>query len=198
MRKTLLTALAAAVLVVLLASAQGTAALLRAESQLTPGTISTGTLALQAGNGVTSAKDFSFAELNTAALVPGGYVQKPLTLSNTGNTKLNYSLAGALSTIASPTTADTALSQAVLLSIHAAAAPADVAACLAGTPSTGTALFQGNLSPAASFTPRLLAALGQPNSAQTLCIRLSLPSNANQSAAGGNLKLVLTWRGDQA
>ncbi|WP_133162869.1 hypothetical protein [Arthrobacter glacialis] len=194
MRKTLLTALAAAVLVVLLASAQGTAALLRAESQLTPGTITTGKLALQAGNGNSSSTDFVFADLSTKPLVPGGYLQAPLTISNTGTVYLNFSLAGAISAPSSPTPADTALASAVDLTIHAVA---DTAACQPDALTPGPALYQGKLSPTASFSPRHLAAQGA-SSEQTLCVRISLPSGTDSSAAGGKLKLVLSWRGDQA
>ncbi|MHA7269374.1 hypothetical protein [Arthrobacter sp. HLT1-20] len=194
MRKTLLTALAAAVLVVLLASAQGTAALLRAESQLTPGTITTGKLALQAGNETSSSTDFVFTDLSTKPLVPGGYLQAPLTISNAGNVDLNYSLAGASSLTPAPNAADTALAEAVDLTIHAVA---DAAACPADALVQGPALYQGKLSQTAASTPRNLTPQGA-GSAEVLCVRVSLPSDTNQNAAGGTLKLVLSWRGDQA
>lgn len=195
MRKILLAALAAAVLVVLFASAQGTAAFLRAQEQLTPGTITTGRLALEAGNGATSAVNYTFAALNTAALLPGGSVQAPLTISNTGEVNLDFALAGAHSATVAPTAADTALAAAVVLTVHAVT---DSGACSSGVLTPGLALYQGQLSPTATFSPRLLTAPAGQGSAQILCVRLSLPSNAASGAAGGSLALVLTWRGDQS
>ncbi|SEE63381.1 hypothetical protein SAMN04489740_1985 [Arthrobacter alpinus] len=181
-------------LVVLLASAQGTAALLRAQSELTPGTITTGKLAIKAGNGSSSDTDYVFSDLNNGALVPGGYRQAPLTISNAGNVAMTYSLTGASSAPSAPTQADIYLAATVDLTVYAVGGSA---ACQPGVLSPGTVLYQGKPSSTATFAPRHLTAQGI-GSAEVLCVRISLPQNADQRAAGGKLRLVLSWRGDQA
>ncbi|MEV8143320.1 hypothetical protein [Specibacter sp. NPDC078709] len=191
MRKILVTALAAAVFVVLFASAQGTAALWRAEAQLEPGAITTGTLSLAAGDGVTNEQNFGFSSLNTSVLAPGGFVQAPLTISNTGTTALTYTLAGAHSVTTAPSAADTELAGAVVLSIHGTA---EAAVCTADSPSAGVELYQGSLSAGAAFAQgRELA----PDATETLCVRVALPEKVEPIAAGGSIELQLGWRGDQ-
>ena len=191
MRKILVTAIAAAVLVVLFASAQGTAALWRAEAQLEPGIVTTGTLSLAVGDGVTTEQSYDFSSLNTSVLAPGGFVQAPLTISNIGTAALTYNLAGASSVTTASGAADTALAAAVVLSMHVTAEPE---ACAAGSPSVGDALYQGPLSAAAAFVSgRGLA----PGAAETLCVRVALPANVAPEAAGGSIELQLGWRGDQ-
>lgn len=191
MRKILVTALAAAVLVVLFASALGTAALWRAEAQLEPGTITTGNLSLAVGDGVASEQSFVFSSLETSVLAPGGFVQAPLTISNTGTTALTYSLAGASSVTTAPDAADTELAAAVVLSIHVTAQPAD---CTVDSPSSQEALYQGPLSAQAAFEQGRQLASGATESA---CVRVELPAGAPQGASGGSIELQLGWRGDQ-
>ncbi|PYI37602.1 hypothetical protein CVS30_14470 [Arthrobacter psychrolactophilus] len=182
-------------LVVLFASAQGTAALWRAEGQLQPGTVTTGSLALTAGDGVSSAQDFPFAGLNASALLPGGYTQAPLVLSNAGSVDLGYTLAGAVSQTPSPTPADNELAARVQLIIFAVAGQSS---CTPTSAILGTPLYTGPLLSTAAFSQRrTLTAQGSPAAAETLCVRLALPANAPQAAAGGRVALVLSWRGEQ-
>lgn len=190
MPKRLKVALAAAVFLVLAMSAQGTAALWRAEGPVSPGVITTGSLSLAVGNGETGSQNFAFTQLAATNLTPGGMTQAPLTVGNTGTVDLRYALAGALSVTPAPGAADIALAGAVELSVYAVS---DSAACAAGTPSGGTALYKGPLGAAAVTQLRSLAT----SSAETLCISVALPANAPQTAAGGALTLELTWRGDQ-
>ncbi|WP_104108832.1 hypothetical protein [Arthrobacter sp. N199823] len=190
MRKILMSAVAAAVLVVLFASAQGTAALWRAEETLKPGTITTGTLSLAVGNGSWASADFPFEALDTQTLGPGRFVQAPLTISNTGTTTLGYSLVGAASATTPQSAADAALAAAVVLSVHVTD---DSAACAADASSPDPSLYEGSLAGAAFAEAGDL----QPGEGELLCVRVALPANASPDAAGGKLQLVLTWRGDQ-
>lgn len=193
MPKRLKAAIAAAVLLVLFMSAQGTAALWRAEAQLEPGIIKTGTLSLAAGNGTVSSQTYVFKELNTSTLAPGRFVQAPLTISNTGNVELRYTLNGAVSAAPTPGEADAALAAAVELSVHAVAKASD---CGVDTPSPGAALYQGPLGAAAAFAaPRNLAA--EASGREILCVRVALLNNALQTAAGGSLALQLSFRAEQ-
>lgn len=190
MRKILATAIVAAVLVVLFASAQGTAALWRAEERINPGTITTGSLSLAAGDRTSRSKDFVFEGLNTLTLAPGGFVQAPLTISNIGTTTLGYSLVGAASATTPQTAADAALAAAVVLSVHATD---DSAACEADVSSPEPSLYEGSLAGAAFAQASDL----QPAEGELLCVRVALPANAPPNAAGGKMTLVLSWRGDQ-
>lgn len=190
MPKRLKVALAAAVFLVLVMSAQGTAALWRAEGPVSPGVITTGNLSLAVGTGETGSQDFAFTQLAAANLTPGGFTQAPLTVGNSGTVALSYALAGALSVTPAPGSADDELAAAVELSVYAVS---DSAACAAGTPSGGAALYKGPLGAAAVTQPRGLEA----SSNETLCINVALPANAPQTAAGGALILELMWRGDQ-
>lgn len=195
MPKPLKAAVAAAVLLVFVMSAQGTAALWRADGQIEPGTIKTGTLTLAAGNGTANSQNYVFTELNTSMLAPGRFVQAPLTISNTGTANLRYTLNGAVS--ATPTTgeADAALVAAVELSVHAVDKASD---CGRDTPSSGGALYQGALDAAAAFAaPRNLAARVPGSASEILCVRVALPSDAPQMAAGGILELQLSFRAEQ-
>ncbi|MFC8302290.1 hypothetical protein ACFUCV_01235 [Specibacter sp. NPDC057265] len=184
-------ALAAAVVLVFFVSAQGTAALWRAEGELAPGTVTTGRLSLAAGNGVSSAQDYVFTELQTSSLTPGGFVQAPLTINNTGTVALRYSLAGAKSSTPAPGAADTALGSSVVLSMQHVPQRAD---CTASTPNNGALVNQRKLDQASFAQTRGLAA----GSSETLCVRVSLPGAAPQTASGGTLLLVLSFRGEQA
>lgn len=191
MSKRLKLALAAAVALVLFMGMQGTAALWHARVQVTPGTITTGALGLAAGNDVASAQDYVFTELQTSSLTPGGFVQAPLTISNTGTVGLRYSLAKAQSATPAPTAANTALADAVVLSLQTVPQPPD---CTASTPNNGTLVTKSKLGQASFAQTRGLA----PGSSETLCVQLALPGGAPQAAAGGTVLLVLSFRGDQA
>lgn len=193
MPKRLKAAIAAAVLLVLFMSAQGTAALWRAEGQLEPGIITTGSLSLAAGNGTDSSQSYAFKELNTSTLAPGRFVQAPLTISNTGTADLRYTLSGAVS--ATPGVADAALAAAVELSVHVVA---DTGECGADTQSPGDALYQGPLGEAVTFAvSRNLAVDGPGSASEILCVRMALPNDAPQEAAGGTLELQLSFRAEQ-
>lgn len=193
MRKFFVAVLAAAVLVVLFAGAQGTAALWRASEQAAPGTVTTGSLSLAVGRGAVVERDYAFTELDSRTLVPGEFVQAPLVVSNTGTIGLGYGLAGASSS--APLPADGALAGALELSINEVV---DAAACGENSLPSGTPLYKGPLGPAAAFGQvRSLAASGRGTSQETLCVRVTLPAGAPQGAAGGRLALVLQWRGGQ-
>lgn len=192
MRKVLQSAVIAAVLVVLFASTQGTAALWRGQEHLTPGTLTTGSLSLAVGDSTGVSQDYAFDGLDTSVLAPGGFVQAPLKVANTGSTALKYTLAGAAPGTTVPGGADAALAAAVALSVHATTDPA---ACTGGATSPGQALYQGPLSAVAAFgTDQELEA----GATQTLCVRVGLPANTDSAAAGGSLRLVLSWRGEQS
>lgn len=191
MRKILLAAVVAAVCVVLFSSAQGTAALWSAQKHLSPGTLTTGSLSLAVGDGAGVSQNYEFVGLDTALLQPGGSVQAPLTVANTGTTPLAYSLAGAAPATTAPSGADAALAAAVVLSIHTTADPA---ACTGGAPSPVQALYEGALSASVAFEAGRRLPAG---AAETLCVRVELPANTDQAAAGGSLHLVLSWRGEQ-
>lgn len=188
----------AAVVLVLGISALGTAASWRADGNIDAGLISTGSLSLTAGNGTSAQQDYGFTELteaNGTNLVPGAFAQAPLTLSNAGTTQLNYALVAAPGILSSPTTADTALAAAVVLSVHSGMSSAD---CKAGQPLSGTRLYSGPLGADAKFAaPRSLAKPGAGTSAEVLCVRLAISSGAPQTAAGGKLNLVLRFSAEQ-
>jgi alternate signal-mediated exported protein len=187
--------LAAAVLVALLAGAQGTAALWRAQGAIQGGTVTTGNLVLLAGNGTTTAASYAFTQLNTSALVPGGFAQAPLTISNGGTTDLAYTLNGASTAPAVPTAADKALAAAAVLTIRTTT---DAAACTAGGDlGPSPVLYSGTPGASASFSAPQLLPAGSGADSQLLCVRVGLPAGAPQGAAGGVMDLVLSFRGDQ-
>lgn len=191
MRKVLLSALVAAVLVVLLASAQGTAALWRGEVQSQAGIVKTGSLSMAVGHGTASSQDYAFKELNTATLQPGSTVQAPLTISNTGTTPLGYTLGGARAVTPTPGASNTALAAAVELWVQA---KVDPASCQTGQTGVGETLYRGPVQGAATFAQlRELPAAA----AETLCLSIKLPAAAPQAAAGGAVELIFTWRGEQ-
>lgn len=194
MRKILMVAFAAAVLLVFYAGAQGTAALWRASGQSAPGTVTTGSLSLGVGAGTSVDLDFAFDGLDTSTLAPGGFVQAPLSVGNTGTTALRYGLAGATSGTTTPGSADAALASAVELSVHAVA---NTSACPAGGPAVGALLYRGPVADSAMFAQRRALTASGAGSSETLCVSVALPANTPQAAAGGKLRLVLKWRGDQ-
>lgn len=193
MRKFLVAVPAAAVLVALFAGAQGTAALWRASEGVAPGAVTTGSLSLAVGRGAVLERDYAFTQLDSRSLAPGGFIQAPLVVGNTGTVGLGYRLAGASST--APLPADAALAGALELSINVVV---DEAACGESSQPSGTPLYKGPLGPAAAFgQARALAAPGRGASRETLCVRVALPAGAPQAAAGGHLALVLQWKGGQ-
>ncbi|PRA04515.1 hypothetical protein CQ010_06235 [Arthrobacter sp. MYb211] len=194
MPKPLKFALIAAVLLVLGLGAQGTVASWRAESSVDPGTLQTGSLQLLAGDGVNGMQHYQFSQLSSGNLVPGQFTQAPLVISNGGTSDLGYRLDGAVNAATSPTAADIALSEASQLRIHAGM-PAS--ACEAGQPLSGEQLYAGSLGDAAEFAaPRPLPA-ESAGGEETLCVRVSLPAGASQTAAGGKLELRLGFVGQQ-
>ncbi|QDY66491.1 hypothetical protein [Glutamicibacter halophytocola] len=190
MPKPLKFAICAAVLLLLGVSAQGTAANWRAESTVDPPALTSGSLALLAGG---EAK-YQFLELAGSELIPGSFTQAPLQISNAGTVDLSYQLNGAVNSAASPSSADQALAGALRLSVYAGMDPA---ACEADQPLAGEALYAGPLGSAASFaSARVLGAEPVPES-ESLCVRVSVPSGAAQSAAGGRVELALKFAGQQ-
>lgn len=194
MPKPLKFALIAAVLLALGLSAQGTVASWRAESNMDPGTIRTGSLMLLAGDDGNGTQHHQFIKLNGTNLIPGRYTQAPLVISNGGTSDLAYQLDGAVNAASSPTEADTALSGASQLRIHTGMS---ASACEAGQALSGEQLYSGSLGVAAEFAaPRLLSDEGAGGE-ETLCVRVSLPASASQMAAGGELELRLSFVGQQ-
>lgn len=184
MRKVLGGAVAAAVLALLFAGAQGSGALWRAQKQLAPAELTTGSLVLTAGDGVNDSSDYVFPMLNTTALAPGGRIHDSLVVGNGGDAALRYTLSAAGS---GATSADAALIAALRISAGAARD------CSAWTPHANDLLFNQGLSAAVGAHHRDLA----PGVSERLCVRLELPANAPIAAAGGNLALRLTFVGEQ-
>lgn len=184
--------IAAAVLTALLLGGQGTAALWRDGENIQAGEVTTGNLRLLAGNGAPGQISYAFTALNTTSLTPGGFTQAPLTISNGGNSPLMYVLSSAHAGAATAP-ADTAIAQAAVLSLFAVT---NSAQCSGAGDSPGTLLYQGALVAASTTVARPLATQGS-SASEALCVRLSLPRDAPQSASGGNLALTLTFTGEQ-
>ncbi|PQZ94907.1 hypothetical protein CQ018_06085 [Arthrobacter sp. MYb227] len=194
MPKQLKVAIAAAVLLVLFMSSQGTAALWHAKGSMGVGSISTGSLYLLAGNASKAQQDYAFTELNRTNLIPGQFVQAPLVISNGGTTDLAYDLAGASTFPTSATAADKALSTHSVLTIKAGMSAPSCAARNALT----DPLYKGPANAAATLGKvRNLSAGEDSSSSETLCIRIEIPSHTPQAAAGGKLNLVLNFVGQQ-
>ncbi|MCW4465483.1 hypothetical protein OK351_08205 [Glutamicibacter sp. MNS18] len=194
MLKPLKAAIAAAVLLVLFMSAQATAALWRAEETINVGAVSTGSLNMHAGNGTTSQQDYEFNELDGSNLVPGEFVQAPLTITNAGTTDLEYNLTGASALPDSPTPADVALADSSVLTIGTDRSAEE---CSMGTEQVAP-LFQGPASSGATLgDARRLVASGDGASFEVLCVRVEVAADAPQSAAGGQMRLVLNFTGQQ-
>ena len=141
--------------------------------------------------------DYIFSELNATDLVPGGSTTAPLTLHNRGTVALTAALSGIRAAGPPSNAADAALRDAAQLSIQEVSAPEQ---CQNGPELGGVLLYNGPLSATATFQqplPLLPPAAAGP-SERSLCVRLSLPANAPQAAAGGALTLVLTFTGEQA
>lgn len=195
MPKQLKVALAAAVLLVLFMSTQGTAALWRAEGTTDAGSVKTGNLHLLAGDGAKAEENYTFAELARSNLVPGTFTQAPLNITNGGTTDLDYNLVGASTSPASPTTADSALGAVSILSIYSGMESTD---CTNNQPLTGSPLYEGPATANATFQEvRALAAEGSSASAESLCVRIAIPADAPQAASGGVINLVLNFVGQQ-
>ena len=194
MPKQLKVAIAAAVLLVLFMSSQGTAALWHATGSMDVGSISTGSLYLLAGNGSKAEQDYAFTELNGTDLFPGQFVQAPLVISHGGTTDLAYDLAGASTLPTSATAADKALSAHSVLTIQAGmSAPS----CTAREALTDPQYMGPAQATATLDKARNLSAGAGSSSSETLCVRIEIPSHTPQAAAGGKLNLVLNFVGQQ-
>lgn len=194
MPKQLKVALVAAVLLMLFMSAQGTAALWQAKETLRAGPISTGSLHLLAGNGASAKQNYAFAELNGANLLPGQLVQAPLVISNGGTTDLAYNLVGATTLPESATAADRALAASSLLTVKSGMSSAE---CNAHNDLLDP-LYRGPASAEATFSKaRNLTPGTNGSSSEVLCVRVEVPVNTPQTAAGGRLNLVLNFVGQQ-
>jgi len=195
MPKALKLAAAAAVVLVLGVSAQTTVAAWRAEGRIDAGSIQTGSLSLLAGNSNSAKQDYVFSELKTENLLPGSFVQAPLTIVNAGTTSLAYGLAGITTGTDNGTAQDKALAAAGTVSIYADVPPAS---CTGTQQVSGQLLYSGSLSAGAAFSnPRDLAAPGSPLASEALCIRLSLPAGTPQAAAGGKMAPTFSFTGQQ-
>lgn len=195
MPKPLKFALVAAVVLVLGISAQSTVATWRAVGNIDAGKLNTGTLALHAGNVETSVQDYNFTELNGVNLMPGAFVQAPLTLSNAGTSKLRFGLTEAEATPQSANASDAALIASANLSIYAGMSPS---ACSGSQNLSGQKLYSGPLGSAASLASlRSLAPQGDDRNSETLCVRVGIDSSAPQKASGGRMNLVLRFGAEQ-
>ncbi|MFJ2350420.1 hypothetical protein [Glutamicibacter sp. NPDC087673] len=190
MPKPLKFAIVAVVLLLLGISAQGTAATWRAESTVDPPALKTGSLALLAGGET----EHQFAKLSGSELIPGAFTQAPLLITNAGTVDLTYQLDGAVNATASPTAADRALSSALQLSIYSGM---DQAACEADQPLAGERLYAGPLGSTASFAAARVLRAAPAMANEALCIRVSVPSGAPQTASGGKVALKLGFAGQQ-
>ncbi len=195
MSKPLKFAVAAAVVLVLGLSAQATVAAWRAEGEVNAGLLKTGTLSLKVGNGLTAHTDYVFQELQTQTLLPGTFIQAPLTISNAGTAPLAYGLAGIATGTESSQAKDKALAAAATVSIYAGIPAAN---CQGTQALNGQLLYSGALNSNATFSsPRELASTGSATSSDVLCVRLGLPAGATQNAAGGSMAVTLSFTGQQ-
>ncbi|QXQ09937.1 hypothetical protein [Paeniglutamicibacter sp. Y32M11] len=193
MPKQLKVAVVAAVLLVLLMSAQGTAALWRADGTIDAGTVSTGNMHLLAGSGPATKQNYEFTDLDGANLVPGQFVQAPLTITNSGTTDLDYNLTGATTLPASPTLADTALAEFSTLTIAAGLSATE---CSARNTLTAP-LYKGPAVEVATFVQARALTTTTDSNSEVLCVRVEILPSAPQTAAGGRLNLVLNFTGQQ-
>ncbi len=186
----------AAVILVLGLSAQGTVASWRVNNEIDAGAMTTGSLKLMLASGGQSSATLNFSQLEESNILPGKFAQAPLEVLNTGSVDLSYNLADAVSAPANATAADRSLAEQSLLSIYTGMNPQD---CAADAALTGQLLYSGPLGTGAKFGQnRVLAAGPGASSAESLCVRVALPSNASQQASGGKLSLVLRFVGQQS
>lgn len=195
MPKQLKFAFVAAVLLVLGLSAQGTVASWRAQSTTEASTISTGSLRLLLGPQGSASENFRVAGLDSANLLPGGFVQAPLRISNAGTVDLAYNVQGISGLPSTPRASDSALASASVVKIYAQMPASD---CSSGASPRGEILYSGPFTSGASFSsPRTLRSGAGVNTEETLCLRLELEAGAPQTAAGGKLDVVLKFVGQQ-
>ncbi len=195
MRKVLTTAVAAAVLVVLFASAQGTAALWRAQGTINAGVITTGTWGLLASSGSDRpVPNYAFTSLDASNLVPGQFVQAPLTISNANERAVTYNLAGISSTIDAAGEPDSEFAHSITLRVTRIVEPT---ACTVQEGLEGNLQYQGGIEDAAAFIngPRTLGPAGTSVSAEMFCVRVMVNENMSASASGGRVQLVFNFAG---
>ncbi len=195
MRKVLATAFVAAVLVVLFASAQGTAALWRAEGTINAGVVTTGVWGLLASSGGDKpVPNFEFSSLDTSNMVPGQFVQAPLTLSNANAKSATYDLAGIGPASGAGQGPDSEFAHSITVRLTKIA---DSTACLAQKTIDGNLEYQGGIDSGARFIngPRTLSAAGTAGEAEMFCVRVMVNANMSVSASGGQIQLVLNFAG---
>jgi len=186
----------ATVILVLGLSAQGTVASWRVNNEIDAGAMTTGSLKLMLAAGGQSSGTLNFSQLDDTNLWPGKFSQAPLEVLNSGSVDLSYNLVDAVSAPANATAADRSLAEQSLLSIYAGMNPKD---CAADAALTGQLLYSGQIGSNAKFSQnRVLAAGTGASTSESLCVRVTLPSNASQQASGGRLSLVLRFVGQQS
>lgn len=182
MKNRLWLTLVGGMVLVMLSTMSTTGALWRDEATVGAGAVTTGSLVLLVDG---QPEPYTFEALSTGNLAPGQAVRAPLTVSNGGTANMAYALASATATFVS--TADEALSAALLLTVT-------VDNACGYTPRQETVLLENvPLDPAATFAGRPLA----PSSSETLCIEVALAADAPIAAAAGTTSVTFTFRGDQ-
>jgi hypothetical protein len=163
----------AVITVLVLLSAQQTSASWRDQEQGGDATLTSDQLRILAGQ----AKDYSWTAFGGTNLSPGSVVQRPLTISVVGNTRVAYRLQ-------SVTTSTTDLP----LSFSAS-----IVGSVSGCPTTGipSGVVAGpwNGFPAPSTARTILA-----NSSEVWCLRATVGSGASQNKT---TTVALTFRADQ-
>lgn len=126
-------------------------------------TFSTGSIDLRLGAARVEDAPAETTTLTVPDMVPGSTVTALLPVSNVGTHPLAYSMT---------TEATGALAPALRLSVYA------------GGSCGGTALVDGVPPASATFTGRALSAAGDSTPTETLCLRVTLPADAEGSRQG--------------
>ncbi|WP_458116768.1 hypothetical protein [Arthrobacter sp. D2-10] len=187
MKKKLWLAVAGTVVLIVVATTGTTGALWHDEAELNPGLVTTGSLELLAGGEPVT---FPFDALTAKNLAPGDAVTAPLTITNSGSTKMTYkleSVSTGAANAATSSTSDSELASALTLSVS------DDATCDGTAPESGVeTLYEGALSTGSSAV-RPLA----PSSSVELCITVALQEEAPATASTGAISATFIFRGDQ-
>lgn len=179
MRARILGSLAALGALSILVVGSATGALWSSTQNVGAGTIPTGTVTIVNGDTTTQSHDYDFAALAGSNMAPGSYAQAPLVVKNAGTAPIDYYLSGWTAT-------DPLLQDNLILTVTVAPTPSSCTPD--ASPQPGTSIDPG--------TPRPLAS----DSAENLCIRLTLSTDAPQQLSGDQTanQVTFTFRGDQS
>ncbi|MGY3552234.1 hypothetical protein [Williamsia sp. R60] len=162
-----------AITVLVLLSAQQTTASWRDQEQGGDATLTSGQLRILAGQ----AKDYSWTAFGGTNLSPGSVVQRPLTISVVGNTRVAYRLQSVTTS-----TADLPLS-------FSASIVGSVSGCPTAGNATGVVAGPWSTFPAPSPARNI-----QANTSEVWCLRATVGDDASQNKT---TTVALTFRADQ-